>query len=263
MKLRKTLQMSRDADVLGQTADTLGIDSLIAVDVKSWFLKEVGIDMPVLTILGGATISEILEKAQQLLSCAMPAARNHSATGNSVALDYDISVEPVTYGPTSFDRSGSAKAKPVPTSPTEALHLEPNPESIRLSHIPDTPGLEVTHDGSMSVRCDKVMSQTKINGTRQELESTGNEMPFTPLYTNTIETALPAGQMVEVPSNKNITRHVSQSTQIWSRQHSSKSPIEPAESLTGSPDLHNPVSVERLPRRIILPRRLKKFFRRL
>ena len=36
----------------------LGVDSLIAVEVRSWFLKEVGQDMPVLKVLGGASISE-------------------------------------------------------------------------------------------------------------------------------------------------------------------------------------------------------------
>jgi hypothetical protein len=35
----------------------LGVDSLVAVEVRSWFLKEVGKDMPVLKVLGGASIA--------------------------------------------------------------------------------------------------------------------------------------------------------------------------------------------------------------
>jgi hypothetical protein len=35
----------------------LGVDSLAAVDIRSWFLKEVGKDMPVLKVLGGASVA--------------------------------------------------------------------------------------------------------------------------------------------------------------------------------------------------------------
>lgn len=36
----------------------LGVDSLVAVEIRSWFLKEVGRDMPVLKVLGGSTLAE-------------------------------------------------------------------------------------------------------------------------------------------------------------------------------------------------------------
>ena len=39
----------------------LGVDSLLAVDMRSWFSKEFGVDMPVLRLLGGATVSELVE----------------------------------------------------------------------------------------------------------------------------------------------------------------------------------------------------------
>lgn len=48
-------------------ADELGVDSLVAVEVRSWFLKEILIDMPVLKILGGATIGEMLTYALEQL----------------------------------------------------------------------------------------------------------------------------------------------------------------------------------------------------
>lgn len=34
----------------------LGVDSLAAVEIRSWFLKEIGKDMPVLKILGGSSV---------------------------------------------------------------------------------------------------------------------------------------------------------------------------------------------------------------
>jgi hybrid polyketide synthase/nonribosomal peptide synthetase ACE1 len=40
-----------------------GIDSLMAVDVRSWLLKELDVDIPVLKILGGNSIADLLEHA--------------------------------------------------------------------------------------------------------------------------------------------------------------------------------------------------------
>lgn len=40
-----------------------GVDSLVAVEIRSWFLKELDIDMPVLKVLGGASIADLLEDA--------------------------------------------------------------------------------------------------------------------------------------------------------------------------------------------------------
>ncbi|KAI1367101.1 PKS-NRPS hybrid [Xylaria arbuscula] len=66
-KLRTSLQIEEDRAIVDLTADTLGIDSLFAVDIRSWFIKELQIEIPVLKILGGATVGDILETAQGLL----------------------------------------------------------------------------------------------------------------------------------------------------------------------------------------------------
>ena len=49
------------------TADELGMDSLVAVDIRSWFLKELSVDMPVLKILSGSTVNDLLAHAQENL----------------------------------------------------------------------------------------------------------------------------------------------------------------------------------------------------
>lgn len=54
----------------------LGIDSLVAVEMRSWFMKILNIDMPVLRIIGGGTMREVVEKAQELLDPAMTPALN-------------------------------------------------------------------------------------------------------------------------------------------------------------------------------------------
>lgn len=58
-KLSTMLQAS-SGTIDGKTSlVALGIDSLVAVEVRSWFLKEMAMDMPVLKILSGATLTEI------------------------------------------------------------------------------------------------------------------------------------------------------------------------------------------------------------
>ncbi|KAM5462795.1 putative Hybrid PKS-NRPS biosynthetic cluster [Microsporum audouinii] len=52
-----------EASVLALRTDDLGIDSLVAVEVRTWFLKNLFVNVPVLKILGGARIGEILEHA--------------------------------------------------------------------------------------------------------------------------------------------------------------------------------------------------------
>ena len=41
----------------------LSIDSLVAVEVRSWLLKEFRVEIPVLTIVGGASLTELCQKA--------------------------------------------------------------------------------------------------------------------------------------------------------------------------------------------------------
>lgn len=45
-----------------QLAD-LGVDSVVAVDLRMWFAKSLDIDMPVLEILSGSSIDQIVSNA--------------------------------------------------------------------------------------------------------------------------------------------------------------------------------------------------------
>lgn len=44
----------------------MGVDSLLAVEIRSWFVTELGVDMPVLRILGGASVLELSSHALAL-----------------------------------------------------------------------------------------------------------------------------------------------------------------------------------------------------
>lgn len=53
--------------MLDMSPDELGVDSLVAVDLRSWFLKELGVDMPVLKIFNAASIRELLATAAEVV----------------------------------------------------------------------------------------------------------------------------------------------------------------------------------------------------
>ncbi|KAJ6195904.1 polyketide synthase [Bipolaris maydis] len=62
-KLEKTLQMPADTIDCAQPLMNLGVDSLIAVEIRSWFLKHLDVSLPVLKILGGSSVGDICYEA--------------------------------------------------------------------------------------------------------------------------------------------------------------------------------------------------------
>lgn len=65
-KLRVMLQIPADKEasqVLASRIDDLGVDSLVAVEIRSWFLKELETEIPVFKILSGGLVGELLEHA--------------------------------------------------------------------------------------------------------------------------------------------------------------------------------------------------------
>lgn len=64
VKIRNKLNLAGDTPLTGKfLLSELGIDSLVAVDLRLWFVKELGVDIPVLRLLGGSTIDNVASEA--------------------------------------------------------------------------------------------------------------------------------------------------------------------------------------------------------
>ena len=77
-RIQTVLQLRSDnvnnRDLMLKTGlDELGVDSLIAVDVRSWFLKELEVDIPVLQILSGVTVQSLIDTACEKLPAELTA----------------------------------------------------------------------------------------------------------------------------------------------------------------------------------------------
>ncbi|MCJ1245273.1 hypothetical protein MMC30_002476 [Trapelia coarctata] len=57
-RLELMLQLSSESINVATSLVALGVDSLVAVDIRTWFLKELKTDLPIFKILGGATVAE-------------------------------------------------------------------------------------------------------------------------------------------------------------------------------------------------------------
>jgi len=67
-KLASTLQLDDSEVDRAMPLIDIGVDSLLAVEIRSWFLKELKVDIPVLRIIGGATPSDLCRRAFDILS---------------------------------------------------------------------------------------------------------------------------------------------------------------------------------------------------
>ncbi|KAF2281157.1 uncharacterized protein EI97DRAFT_472412 [Westerdykella ornata] len=62
-KLRVILQLADQEIDSSAPLVELGLDSLVAVEVRSWFLKELKVDIPVLKVVGGASVTDLCQRA--------------------------------------------------------------------------------------------------------------------------------------------------------------------------------------------------------
>jgi acyl carrier protein len=67
-KVRSKFSIDADVPITASTRlQALGMDSLVAVDLRSWIAKEMGVDIPLLEILSGGSIRQLTTEISSLL----------------------------------------------------------------------------------------------------------------------------------------------------------------------------------------------------
>ncbi|KAJ6026930.1 uncharacterized protein N7446_004467 [Penicillium canescens] len=156
-KLRVILQIDDQKIEYDAPLVDLGIDSLVAVEVRSWFLKELKVDVPVLKIVGGATLVEICEQVMKKLPEQLVV---KIETGNTVAAP----------------AKSVSKSLPVPSS---SVSSAPSPSSANssTSGCEATPGTETPKSGGTS---DSPLTQALTSMEDSTKASTASPAPIPP-----------------------------------------------------------------------------------
>lgn len=124
----------------------LGIDSLVAVEVRSWFLKTLKVDIPVLKLVGGSSLDEICELAMKklpkdLLSQIANGGSTESATATTPPKPASSSQPPP---PASKSTSSSTEG-----SNSESESENTSPSRKVASSALDTPASAITPQTSL------------------------------------------------------------------------------------------------------------------
>ncbi|KUJ20445.1 polyketide synthetase [Mollisia scopiformis] len=109
LKLQVALQIPPETEksqVLSSATDDLGIDSLVAVEIRSWFLKEIETDIPVFKVLSGGSVTQLVEYAIENMPFGLTPNRGESSEVSApVAPDAPVvakpTPEPVSSAPSS------------------------------------------------------------------------------------------------------------------------------------------------------------------
>ena len=86
-KLERMLQAESGTIRTSQPLMNLGVDSLIAVEIRSWFLKELDVDFPVLNILNTDSIADLCSRAvsRLLVASQQAGSEGQDPTGSEVS----------------------------------------------------------------------------------------------------------------------------------------------------------------------------------
>jgi hybrid polyketide synthase/nonribosomal peptide synthetase ACE1 len=109
-KLQIVLQLTDEDVDMDVPLVEIGIDSLVAVEVRSWFLKELQTDMPVLKILGGGSVSDLAEQASKKLPVELvPMLGNTAIPSTTKAEKENSGQRPLMHQEVSFVATSASK----------------------------------------------------------------------------------------------------------------------------------------------------------
>lgn len=129
----------------------LGIDSLVAVELRTWFLKELGADVPVVKILGGDTVLQLCTLAAKKMM-----AKNMKKKAQEVVVQQDVSeTENTTPADSAISSRGDNSSETEASSSTKTELSDADAASERSSSSPAAVGAikpphETTHHQQMS-----------------------------------------------------------------------------------------------------------------
>ncbi|KAK7714551.1 NRPS, partial [Diaporthe eres] len=139
------------ATLLQSNADDLGVDSLVAVEIRSWFLKELDVKMPVLKILGGATVQDMVTFAFEKVSAdnTITPCLDGTALSTSFSSPKELEVDVISGAQTttpdpeysSEGNTGSSSAQSSASSVWEPANGLP--KSLLTPSSPETPMSDV------------------------------------------------------------------------------------------------------------------------
>ncbi|TKW55879.1 Nonribosomal peptide synthetase 14 [Colletotrichum tanaceti] len=148
-KLETLLQLDAGSINVHAPLLDLGFDSLLAVETRTWFLREISVDVPVLRFLGGETISEI---------CADTAATYlalRGATGSDVSDGADTN-PPI--GSDNLDDPVASSQSSAPSIVTPPLTSSPKTTARPSIDLPSG------REEDLKTKASRSKSETKADG---------------------------------------------------------------------------------------------------
>ncbi|KAF3392622.1 Polyketide synthase-nonribosomal peptide synthetase [Penicillium rolfsii] len=145
LKLQSSLQLDPSKPVLDMSPDELGVDSLNAVDFRSYFLKELGVDVPVLKIFNARSIKDLLAfVASSLPSSLIPNVRE---SGQSTPPELQSTNQPAGIERPPTPQNPLKSPETQRTDETKNFHLEYMPS---VNHASSTSSASITAEDSSS-----------------------------------------------------------------------------------------------------------------
>ncbi|KAL4809104.1 putative polyketide synthase [Aspergillus unguis] len=143
----------------------LGIDSLVAVEVRTWFLKELGTDIPVLKMLGGDSVAQICTTAaKQVLASRMDLERERSSEGET---DEDSPDDTASPG----QRYSSQASSTAEDTPDTGISSAGSEADMKLDPEMEPPAASPDEDMGVDDPGRNVIQEAKASGAQSRIWS--------------------------------------------------------------------------------------------
>ena len=160
LKLQSALQLDPNKAILDMSPDELGVDSLNAVDFRSWFLKELSVDVPVLKIFNASSIRALLVfVASGLPSSLIPKVKENGMTKSPESPASLPSSQPMSTSPPLSLQSPLSDPRTEGTDDVKTFHLEYVPS---VNHASSTSSASIKAGDSSSDQDEDRSSLTSL-----------------------------------------------------------------------------------------------------